>query len=280
MPYLDLPGTADQPPLCVHYQHYGDSANGVPLLLLHELGGSLETWHAFASHVSPHFDVYAFDQRSAGASEKTATDFSLWDLAADTVHFADTVGISGHFAVMGLAMGAITALHIAVRYPEHVRALVLCDGTAAIDARSSSYLVDQAAKIRTEGMRVVADRTLKNAFRGIPDPESRPEWRDYKGRFVCNAPVPYAMQSEALARFRLDDDDFAKVAIPTLVLTGQHDCIWPPGAGAALAARIRGARFEVVEDAAHFPPLQEPLAVADTVAEFLKSEVILWTRSR
>jgi 3-oxoadipate enol-lactonase len=269
MPYVTLAATADQPESVIHYRNFGGQVGAPVLLLLHELGGSVETWHAFAERLAHNFNVVGFDQRCAGASEKRLEPFTLWDLANDTNRFAEALVFDRPFALMGLAMGAVTALHFAARFPASLSALVLCDGTASIDERASRYLLDRAGLVRTDGMRAVADMSFRNAFRSLPDAESRPEWRDYKARFICNAPIAYALQSEALAGCHLNDDDFANIKVRTLALTGRNDFIWPPAVGEALAAKLSNARFEVVENAAHFPPLQAPDWVAGRVAAFL-----------
>jgi 3-oxoadipate enol-lactonase len=269
MPFLTLAATEAQPELLVHYEEFDSKPDAPVLLLLHELGGSVETWRPFAELLAPTMRVVAFDQRCAGASEKVLHPFTLWDLADDASRFAQALGLSAPFALMGLAMGAVTALHYAARFPSKLSALVLCDGTGPIDERASRYLLDHAALVRTGGMRAVAKGTLRNAFRGMSDPELHPEALVYNARFTCCAPDGYALQAEALAGYALNDENFAKITMKTLALTGRNDVIWPPATGEALAARLPNAVFEVVEAAAHFPPLQSPRWVASRVATFV-----------
>lgn len=269
MPYISLPEEGQAPPLSLHYRHFAGPEGAPPLLLLHELGGRLETWIPFAERLRERYDVYAFDQRCAGQSEHITQPFTLWDLADDAVRFAGAVGINGRFALMGLAMGAVTAAHVAVRHGSLIHTLVLCDGTPSIDQNSSNYLLNRAGKVRADGMRVVAQTSYRNAFKGLLEQQPGNDWGQYLERFTSNAPISYAMHSEALAEFSLSDEEYARITAPTLVLTGEHDFIWPPEFGAALAARILGAQFEAVANAAHFPPLQQPDAVAARVMSFL-----------
>src|SRR5690606_15917963 len=140
-------------------------------------------------------------------------------------------------------------------------------------ANSSSYILNRAAKVRREGMQVVADTSYRNAFKGLLDnPATDTGWGQYRERFICNPPISYAMQSEALAGFHLSEEEYASILVPTLVLTGEHDFIWTPAAGEMLASKIPGARFETVLGAAHFPPLQLPEVVASRVSQFLRME--------
>ncbi|PLC53956.1 alpha/beta hydrolase [Pollutimonas nitritireducens] len=272
MPYLTLPELELHPSLCLYYRHFPGPAGAPKLVLLHELGGTLESWLPLAERLRDTYDIYAFDQRCAGRSEHTSQPFAVWDLARDAVRFADAVGIQGRFVLMGLAMGAVTATHVATRYGSRLSALVLCDGTPSIDVNSSNYLLNRAGKVRADGMRVVAEASFRNAFKGLTDGSVGASWDQYLERFTCNTPTSYALHSEALAAFKLEKADFARIAMPALVLTGEHDFIWPPETGVALAAHITGARFEMVAGAAHFPPIQRPDTVAARVREFLEKE--------
>lgn len=271
MPYLDLLCIDGKPALAVRYEAYGDVRNAPVLLLLHELGGALESWRPLTARLATRFRLVAFDQRCAGLSEKPTSPFTLWDLADDAARVADALGLTQPFVLMGLAMGAVTAAHFGSRYGDRLSALVLCDGTPSIDYRSNKYILDRAATVRREGMRAVADASFSNAFRGVEGLETNTLWQEYKRRFIANAPIAYAMQSEALASFRLDDSDYARITTRTLVLTGCHDFIWHPEIGRSLAARLPNASFDVIEGAGHFPPLQNPDAVAERLQRFLET---------
>jgi 3-oxoadipate enol-lactonase len=269
MPFVELPAVDGKPELVIRYESHGEESDAPVLLLLHELGGAAESWQPLAARLAPRFRLVAFDQRCAGLSEKPTAPFTLWDLADDVARVADALGITRPFALIGLAMGAVTAAHFASRYRQRLSALALCDGTPSIDERSSSYILGRAAAVRREGMRAVADTSYRNAFRGLDGVDTNPLWQMHRRRFIANAPVPYAMQSEALAGFRLDDTDFARIDVRTLVLTGRHDFIWDPDVGRSLAEKLPNAEFEVIERAAHFPPLQNADAFADLVLRFL-----------
>jgi pimeloyl-ACP methyl ester carboxylesterase len=59
-----------------------------------------------------------------------------------------------------------------------------------------------------------------------------------------------------------------RVRIPTLVLWGKQDGIMSEGYGRAFAAAIPGARFELIDKAAHFPHIEQPQQFADRVFAF------------
>jgi len=270
MTYLTLPEEAGEPPLVVRCESWGDPAAAATLVLVHELGGTLESFRPFAELLADEFRVVAFDQRGAGLSEKPTRPFTLQVLAQDVGRLADAAAIGWPFHLMGLAMGAVVAAQFAIAQPARVRGLVLCDGTPGIDERTRAYLLDRAAAVRAGGMHVVAPASLKNSFRGLIEGAPPPAYRAYRDQFLSNPPEGYAMHSEALAGMSVADEAFGRIGCPTLVLTGRNDFIWPPDVGQALAAKVPGAQFEVVEGAAHFPPIQQTAHVVERVRQFLR----------
>jgi pimeloyl-ACP methyl ester carboxylesterase len=63
--------------------------------------------------------------------------------------------------------------------------------------------------------------------------------------------------------------DWGAIRARVLVASGAHDFLWPPAIGRQVAALIPGARFEVMEDAGHFPHLQAPETLVRLARSFL-----------
>jgi len=121
-------------------------------------------------------------------------------------------------------------------------------------------------------MRTVADSTIRSAFHGLHSLDSNDHWQSYRHRFATNAPDSYAQQLEALASSSLDLSLLHSLGIPGVVLTGRHDAIWGPACGQTVAERL-GVPFEVVDGAAHLPPLQNPAAVESVIRRLAGSRL-------
>jgi 3-oxoadipate enol-lactonase len=244
--------------------HEDAGAGGAPLLLLHELGGSSESWARVIPRLARGRRVIAPDLVGAGRSEKPPGPVSIEDQADAMAALLRACGI-GTADVMGGALGSLVAVVLARRHPDLVGRLVLCAVADDMSGRTEAYLADRAARVRREGMRTVVDSSLANAF-----PEAfEADRAAYRPIWLANDPASYAELSLALARLRLSGSDWAAITAPTLVVSGAHDFIWPPPLGQAVAARIKGARFAVLPDAGHFPHLQTPEALADLADRFL-----------
>jgi 3-oxoadipate enol-lactonase len=57
-------------------------------------------------------------------------------------------------------------------------------------------------------------------------------------------------------------EDLGLITAPTLILTGEHDVPTPPSVVQELSMHIKGSRFELIMDAGHVPPLEQPTVLA------------------
>lgn len=245
--------------------YYKDAGTGdPPVLLLHELGGSGDSWGQIIPLITPHRRVIAPDMRCAGRSEKPVRGFEITDVGDDITALLDSLGI-GSIDVVGAALGAMVAAVMASQAPQRVRRMVLCAVTDVIDRRTRDYLNERAGHLRTAGMRGVVDASLANAF---PQRHAAARAR-YRPIYLANDPAGYAALSKALAEMSTTPDLWRHVRCPTLVMSGRHDFIWPPELGRRVADQLPHAAFLELVDAGHFPHLQTPEALADAALPFL-----------
>jgi len=245
---------------------FEDAGNGgVPVLLLHELGGSSESWRAVTPLLAADRRVIAVDMRCAGRSEKPPGPFALADVADDLDALSGALNLGGPVDVIGAALGSLAGAVLAIRHPARVRRLMMCAVAPDMAGPTRTYLTERAEKVRVVGMRGVATASLANSF-----PASHPAERAaYRGIYLGNDPAAYAELSLALARLEIKAADWAAIRVPTLVASGMHDFLWPPAIGRQVAELVPGARFEVMEDAGHYPHLQSPETLVRLARSFL-----------
>jgi 3-oxoadipate enol-lactonase len=236
----------------------------VPVLLLHELGGSSESWRAVIGLLAADRRIIAVDMRCAGRSEKPPGAFALSDVADDLEALLRVMGLES-IDVIGAALGSLVGALLAIRHPARVRRLMLCAVAPDMAGPTLTYLAERAGKVRAVGMRGVAEASLANSFTA-----SHPAERAaYRGIYLGNDPAAYAELSLALGRLEMKAADWGAIRAPVLVASGAHDFLWPPAIGRQVAALVPGARFEVMENAGHFPHLQAPETLVGLAREFL-----------
>lgn len=244
---------------------YEDAGVGdPPVLLLHELGGSSESWRHITPLITVCRRVIAPDMRCAGRSEKPPAQFEITDVATDITALLDNLHID-RVDVVGAALGAMVAAVLASQAPPRVRRIVLCAVTDTVDQRTRDYLNQRAGKLRSTGMRGVVEASLVNAF-----PEHHAAARaGYRPIYLANDPAAYGELSKALARMSATPDLWRNIACPALVMSGRHDFIWPPELGRRVADHLPHATFLELADAGHFPHLQTPQALSNAALPFL-----------
>jgi 3-oxoadipate enol-lactonase len=244
---------------------FEDAGSGTsPVLLLHELGGSSESWRAVIPLLALDRRVIAVDMRCAGRSEKPLGSFTLAEVADDLDALMQALKLEIPVDVIGAALGSLAGALLALRHPARVRRLMMCAVAPYMAGPTRAYLAERTEKVRVVGMRGVVETSLANSF-----PASHPEARAaYRGIYLGNDPAAYAELSLALGRVELTAADWGAIRAPVLVASGAHDFLWPPPIGHEAAALIPGARFEVMEDAGHFPHLQAPESLAELARRF------------
>jgi YbgC/YbaW family acyl-CoA thioester hydrolase len=255
--------TVDGAELAVEVRGEGSAVlfvHGFPLdrtMWRHQLAG-LSRWKRIAP-----------DLRGAGESSPGAGEYSIARYADDLVAVLDAVGVS-QAVVCGLSMGGYILFELLRRYPERVRAAVLCDTRPQADAPEARRNRDELAALAVErGPDAVAERVLPGllAPATLADrPEVMTQCRDMARRCSVHAIVG------ALRAMRERPDStplLGTIRVPTLVVVGAEDKPTPPAVAEAMAQAIPGARYAVIPGAGHIAPLEQPLATSRVFADFL-----------
>jgi pimeloyl-ACP methyl ester carboxylesterase len=100
-----------------------ETGRGLPVVLLHGLGGSHDDWRLQLHEFAAHYRVIVPDLRGFGASERREP-FTIQQHARDVVALMGALGIARAHLV-GLSMGGAIAIEMALCTPAAVGALVL-----------------------------------------------------------------------------------------------------------------------------------------------------------
>jgi 3-oxoadipate enol-lactonase len=254
--------TAQLGPASINYELSGE---GPLIVLLHEIGGALETWSLVASALAPQFRMLGYDQRGAGKSSRIEGKFSLDTQVDDIGALLDVLGDRDPCHIAGVAIGAAFAIRFAARHPQRVKSLVLACPAPSVDAARIDYLKARADAVEREGMAATVVSSLGNSFPAEErfDPAV---FEAYRERFLANDPKSYAAINRAFADFDVTPD-LPNIKCPTLVLAGMHDRLRPTPFVQGVAAKISGARYAELPSG-HIMPVQAPQALAAAMTDF------------
>ena len=247
----------------IAYEVLGD---GPPLLLIQGLGYGGRGWGPTLDALAEDFRVVAFDHRGFGASDRPPGPYTTAQLAADSVAVLDAAGIE-RAHVVGASLGGMAAQELALARPERVDRLVL-QGTTPGGLRAypmparTVALFGEAASL---GPAVALRRFVENALADDAPAELVDRVVAYRS---ANLPDPAGWQAQAAAGVTHDAlDRLGGIAAPTLVVHGTGDAVVDYRNGELLAARIPGARLELVPGAGHLLFWEQPELLARLVRE-------------
>lgn len=217
------------------------------------------------AELAARFRVVRYEHRGHGGTDGPPGPYSLDDIGADLLAVLDEVGAE-RAAVMGLSLGATTALWLAIHHPERVDRLVLACGTSHWPPAHAWHT--RIEQVRNDGPASLLEVLLGRWFtpRFVA---ARPDIRPVVAAMLQSASVEgYAGCCAALAEVDLRPA-LATVSAPTLVLAGNADPVLPIASAAELAASIPDASLQVISPAAHLLNMEQPDRFAAAAVEHL-----------
>jgi pimeloyl-ACP methyl ester carboxylesterase len=174
------------------------------------------------------------------------------------------------FAVAGFSLGGIVALEMIARAPERIAGLALIDTTARPDPAANHPVrrnaVARAAQI---GLHRYATHKLWALYAG-EDQAADLAHRDLVVDMAVRLGLDTFRSQSEIAIARVDSRPrLGAIAVPTLVLCGEHDRLCPVAVHREMAEGIPGARLAVIERAGHFALIERPDRVAIEVRRWL-----------
>lgn len=236
------------------------------LVLIHEMGGTLESWDLVLPLLSRGRKILRYDTRGAGLSQKVRGPLSIDTMADDLVTLMDRLGII-KAALAGVAVGGAIALHTAVRHAQRVAAVVASSPAVSVAADKHATLLARVEKMEREGLQTVID-TLDNGYPAELRTDAE-RFASFRARWLGGDPVSYG----AIYRMLIATDlapELPRIRCPVLLTAGALDRVRPPHLVEPVAQAIPGARYMTLQ-AAHYAPVQAPELYAQTVGEFLKT---------
>ena len=258
MNWIEVNGTS------LRYEQTG--AGPATLVLIHEMGGTLDSWDQVLPALNNSRRVLRYDTRGAGLSEKIKGTVTWDQMAADLAALLDATGHTGPIALAGIAVGAAIAAHFAVRYPSRTAALVLHGPAMGVTADRRQPTLDRAAAVEARGMRAIVETSLAASYPPVVrhDPDT---FAAFRARWLANDPESFAAINRMLASESIEQE-LEAIRCPALLTAGRHDSLRPPSVIAPMAQRIPGAAFQEL-NSGHFASVQTPGLIAQSIHYFL-----------
>ena len=269
------------------------------MVFIHGWAGSARYWESTAHVLSEQFDCLLYDMRGFGRShgkpiaqvdslqEKQGEEavveltYELEEYAEDLAVLLDELRLERVF-INAHSMGASIATLFLNQYQDRVeKAILTCSGIFEYDKKSfeafhkfGGYVV----KFRPQwlGKIPLVDRMFMARFlyRSIKATERQAFLEDF---LIADyeAALNTIYTSVSKAQSELMPKEFAKVKVPTLLISGEYDKIIPAEMGRKASILSDEVEYVMISNTAHFPMLEDSETYLETVKEFLQLPTLL-----
>jgi non-heme chloroperoxidase len=253
----------------LHYAEQGDPM-GEAIVFLH---GYSDSWFSFSRVLpllSAEYHAFALTQRGHGDSDKPECCYTPDDFAADIDAFMDAVGLE-EATVVGASTGALFAQRVVLSYPRRVSRLVLVGAqTPANEANEVVLGLQEEVRALEDPVPPEFVRAFQESTIYQPVPQEFLDtvvseslklparvWRDYLEGAVLSIDQDYVLP-------------LREIDVPTLILWGEQDPLFPREEQERLAGAIPGATLKVYPETGHAVHWDRPEWVVRDLEEFMK----------
>ncbi len=237
---------------------YSVSGRGPWLILSNSLATDRGMWRLQLAELQSRFTVLCYDTRGHGQSSVSDEEYRFDTLAADVVALMDHLDVD-RANFMGLSMGGMTGLALALADPDRVERVVCCDARADAPDGYKAMWDDNIALSESSGMDAVADRTMPRWFSPAfhADPANASLLASIRNMILRTPPEGYRKAARCLQTLDLLRS-LDQVSLPVQFIVGEQDPAATLSVVQEMADRVSGAQVQVIPGAAHLSNLENP----------------------
>ncbi|NQW53130.1 MAG: alpha/beta hydrolase [Rhodospirillales bacterium] len=257
--------------------HYEVCGSGPALIFAHGLGGNHLSWWQQVAHFAPHYTCVTFAHRGFAPSDPVAGGVDPADYPGDLAALIDHLGFSD-VRLVAQSMGGWTMLEYAMAHQDRVKALVLSSTSGTLDRRGC----DPSGGTDYDAWLTAAEAILSAGMAGGIHPAIGERAAE---RFPA-LHLLYRSIDEMAGT--LDKDklraglrrtatrtlaDVRTFRVPTLLIAGGEDVVFPPFLASAIATSLPCGQAETIADAGHSPYFEQAARFNELVDAFLARQL-------
>jgi pimeloyl-ACP methyl ester carboxylesterase len=279
-----LPAQFDEWQIELHGRRviYRIAGSGPPIVLIHGMLNSSSHWQAVALNLARDYTVIAPDLIGHGDSAAPRGDYSLGAHAASIRDLLAAVGIE-RATIVGHSLGGGVAMQFFYQFPQRVERLALISSgglgrevspalrTAALPGMSLLLSMTIHPRLLTEmrswGGRLRERGSAAGVFlQAIARALGPLENAEARGAFLHTLRAVIDVHGQ---RVSATDRLYLLESMPTLIVWGERDNTIPLAHGRKAHEAIPHSRFRTLAKAAHFPHLEDPDGLSETLRQFI-----------
>jgi pimeloyl-ACP methyl ester carboxylesterase len=263
--------------------------NGEPIVFLHEFSGDLFSWEKQVAVLSNRYLCIRYNARGYPPSQvpESIDDYAQARAADDATSVMSALGIKSAYFV-GLSMGGFAALHVAIRNPEMLRALVVAGcGYGSRPSEQNAYFTAmnrEADHAEAIGMDAYAAELANSGYAQLLRVKNPRDWCEFKRQLTTHSAKGMAMTLRGVLARRPSlwqmEPQLKNIDKPALLVIGDEDtpCLEP---NLFLKKTLRDCALSIMPRTGHLPNLEEPEAFNALIDNFFTSVGNnLWNRTK
>ncbi|MEX0313681.1 MAG: alpha/beta fold hydrolase [Allomuricauda sp.] len=244
-----------------HNIHYKDEGNGTPIVLLHGTSSSLDTWDQLVINLKHHYRVIRPDLIGFGLTgPHNASNYSLEAYQQFIFDFTQFLGLDSFF-IGGNSWGGLLCWNFASSHQKNLLGLILIN--------SAGFKLHKVPKRFVLSQFGLGRWLLKNlSFKWFVK-EGLKEVFHSKALICTNTINRYhklllrqgnrkAFLEFIRQRDRVDTSILSRIKIPTLILWGSEDKLYPLYQGFIFKRKIKNSYLKIIEKSGHIPMEESP----------------------
>ena len=260
----------------VHYRDQGVQSDSVPLILLHGMSSSLNTWDSVVFYLANHRRVISLDLPGfglSGPSPENMYNFDYYNKFIDS--FTRRLQLT-KFTLVGNSMGGSIAWNYALFNPAVVDKLVLIDAVGYPkrgESGSLGFKIASTPVINNILLFATPKALVRKSLETIYFDQSRVT--DAQVERFHDMAIREGNRAAALLIFKgsFGTSQFKgkikEIKTPTLVLWGEKDNLISVENAYQFNQDIKGSKLEVYPNVGHVPMEEVPERVAKSILDFI-----------
>ena len=253
--------------------YYEVTGSGPALIFAHGLGGNHLSWWQQVAHFAPHYTCVTFAHRGFAPSDHVPGAPDAADFAGDLAALIDHLKLD-EVRLVAQSMGGWTMLDYAIAHPKRVKALVMSSTAGTLDRRGcdpsggtryDAWLKDAEAKLKAGSARGIHPALGTGAAERHPHLHLLYLSIDEMSGALDKERVRAGLRRTATRTL----DDLKDFPVPTLLIAGDEDVVFPAFLATAIAARLPRAEARHIADGGHSPYFEQAATFNGLVEAFL-----------
>ena len=255
--------------ITTNYETTGQSESD-RVVFSHSLGSSLIMWEPQIDEFSKNFQILRYDTRGHGKSSAPPGSYTMDLLVDDAVALLDALGIEKVHWV-GLSMGGMIGQGLALKFPERLKSLTLCNTMSVIREEMKELWKNRIETGERFGMHHLVDFAMERWFTESYREMGTEDYQRIRSQFLKTPVYGYVGCCHAIYHLNYVEQ-LSQISVPTHIIAGDQDLATPVAESRVMHEQIDGSSLTVIEGAAHLSNVEKTEAFNAALATFLQSQ--------